>query len=274
MCWDPSLDQGLNCLFWALLRRSSNLKFLSELFPISLVEELLKLTEKTTSKTPLVIQRRTSLKCPICPTASIFLFPQPSALFNHLFCVCLNSSISTVFVENTGSTPWFLFHQAFFPFIPSAVTILNQKLEHSNFRTRWFSNLLQLRNTLLEVNVLYKTVTLQKAFLSTNTVLILLRNLEKHTKHVFFFSLKIILLEFSPDCFMLKLPFLLQLLLPHLEQTPCKQEPRCWLWKKSFRKSVWSFLLVPPRLSLCEHSAAWLKTPHRYLYKPMSELCG
>lgn len=96
------------------------------------------------------------------------------------------------------------------------------------------------------MNVPYKTVTLQKGLLSTHTVLILLRNLEKQAKQESFF-LKTILLECSPECFMLYLLFLLQLLLRHLEQT-LQEKPLSWLWKKSFRKHVWSFLLVPPRL--------------------------
>lgn len=38
------------------------------------------------------------------------------------------------------------------------------------------------------MNVPYKTVTLQKGLLSTHTVLILLRNLEKQAKQVFLFE--------------------------------------------------------------------------------------
>lgn len=146
------------------------------------------------------------------------------------------------------------------------------KLEHPYFRTRWFSNLLHLRNT-IKVNVLYKTVTLQKAFLSTNTVLILLRNLEKHAKQVFLFE------NYSPrmlsGLFHVETSFSAAVIITTSWIDPASKSHKVDYEKNPLEAClVISTGLSKTFLSTWTHPNLTQDTPQVFVYKPMSELCG
>lgn len=137
MGWDPSIDQGLSCLYWALLRNSYHLKSLPDLFHISLVEGLLQLTEKTGSKNPLVFKGELVSNVPFVPM-SPFCFHNllPLQLLTLPMSKPINFN-SLCWKDGGEGVPLF-FPPSWDFFIPSAETILNQKLEHPSCRIRWF----------------------------------------------------------------------------------------------------------------------------------------